>query len=599
MFSQVKLNSLVSDWIIIKYLPFSFFDDESTQNIFKYLQSEAVIPKRGQLKSLIFDRFKETQAIVLQILQSNNSKISFTLDGWTSINGRSYYGITGHFISNEWILHSLVVDFVESNGEHTGKAIAKLFFGVLEKYNLLDKLQGITLDNAAANTKFVTELSILLNNRFTGLSFNPLDLHFRCFAHIIHLAAQDFIKNLQIDDNGVNDDDDEVEEELEFVDSEAGEEMEGFEKTENTNFETANDKVIVKLRTIFKKIKYSEQLKKKLESCCSTLEIEMSAPIVDVSTRWNSTNDMIESGLKMQKALDLLCLTNPKLKIYALKKSDWELLTLVVKHLKNFKILSKILCGDKYITIPLVVVGFNIILDKLQSSIEKLHQNKNKTNIECQLYNALTSAYAKLMKHYQKTNWSYCAVLLLDPRHKLKSFKKTEWGKEMEVGAFNKFEEIYKEYYENRNLESVDNQENLRQNNDQNLFDDDDSSDTDSLIDINAFYGSAISSPWREEICRYVEAPCADAATDIAQWWKQHMDIYPTLSKMARDYFSIQATSVPAERLFSKAGLTIRKHRNRLNSESARVCMCLNSWLTCSLADCISNLLSENEKTSK
>lgn len=578
----------MADWVIKKYLPFRFFDDEDTQNVFKYLRSEATVPKRGQLKNLIFKRFEEVRDIVLQILQKNSSKISFTLDGWTSVNGKSFYGITGHFISEEWILHSLVIDFVESNGEHTGKAIADLFYKVLEKYKILDKLQGITVDNAAANTTFIAELSILLNNKLDGLNFDPLDLHFRCFAHVLHLAVQDFIRELQIDDDN-NEDDDDEEEQVESEDRVVEEE---FEENEEISSESITDKkVIVKLRTIFKKIKYSEQLRKKLEACCKTVEVEMTAPIVDVSTRWNSTHDMIEAGLRMQKALDLLCLTNSKLNDYALKKSEWELLTLVVKYLKNFKILSKILSGDKYITIPSVVVGFNMLLDKLKLGIDKLKIKKRKTRSECQLHDALVTSYEKLMKHYEKTNWIYCAILILDPRHKMKSFKKTEWGKEMEVGSFAKFEKIYKEFYGKQELEIVDNQQHLMD-----LDDDGDNSDAESIIDISSYYDSKKSSSWREEICRYLEAPCANAETDIAQWWRQHCEIYPKLSKMARDYLSIQATSVPSERLFSKAGLTIRKHRNRLSNESARVTMCLNSWLTCSLTEYISTLLIKNKK---
>lgn len=59
-------------------------------------------------------------------------------------------------------------------------------------------------------------------------------------------------------------------------------------------------------------------------------------------------------------------------------------------------------------------------------------------------------------------------------------------------------------------------------------------------------------------------------------WWKSNAAEFPVLNLMARDLLSIPATLVPEERLLFRGALTIRKHRNRLNNESARCLLCLN-----------------------
>jgi len=41
---------------------------------------------------------------VIVILAENESKIAFTIDGWTSIVNKSYYGITSHSLTKNGIL---------------------------------------------------------------------------------------------------------------------------------------------------------------------------------------------------------------------------------------------------------------------------------------------------------------------------------------------------------------------------------------------------------------------------------------------------------------------------------------------------------------
>ena len=83
------------EWVAKKYLTVNFFDDAITQEYFGYLNKNAQLSLRNALHSMIKRTSTEVKAIVMQKLQKHSSKISFALDGWTSITSTCFYGITG------------------------------------------------------------------------------------------------------------------------------------------------------------------------------------------------------------------------------------------------------------------------------------------------------------------------------------------------------------------------------------------------------------------------------------------------------------------------------------------------------------------------
>ena len=103
----------------------------------------------------VTNEFSKMEGNLKQILEENDSKFSFTIDGWTARNGKSFYGVTIHFIDKDWNYISLALDLIPSNGNHTGKDIADMFFNAIKRYKIENKVQGITLDNASANTVFI------------------------------------------------------------------------------------------------------------------------------------------------------------------------------------------------------------------------------------------------------------------------------------------------------------------------------------------------------------------------------------------------------------------------------------------------------------
>jgi len=51
---------------------------------------------------------------------------------------------------------------------------------------------------------------------------------------------------------------------------------------------------------------------------------------------------------------------------------------------------------------------------------------------------------------------------------------------------------------------------------------------------------------------------------DPFEWWRDHKALYPLLAMVARKWLAVPASSASSERVFSSAGLTLTKKRQRL-----------------------------------
>ena len=73
-----------------------------------------------------------------------------------------------------------------------------------------------------------------------------------------------------------------------------------------------------------------------------------------------------------------------------------------------------------------------------------------------------------------------------------------------------------------------------------------------------------------EEVDKYLtqKALANNASINVLEYWRRHCECYPLLASLARQILCVPATSVPAERVFSTAGLTITQKRCSLSTDN-------------------------------
>ena len=83
----------------------------------------------------------------------------------------------------------------------------------------------------------------------------------------------------------------------------------------------------------------------------------------------------------------------------------------------------------------------------------------------------------------------------------------------------------------------------------------------------------------REEVKEFWKEPTLHIDDHPLQWWERHESRFPTLARLAKCFLCVPATSVPAERIFSTAGLIVNQQRSCLKPENVDMLIFLNKNL--------------------
>lgn len=347
--------------------------------------------------------------------------------------------------------------------------------------------------------------------------------HFGCFAHTLNLIVQDALKIIQ--------------------------------------------KLHVKIKTIVTFFKKSHSSKQKLFTAQRNLGMETCRNVKqDVTvTRWNSTYYMLERFVALKDALQTsMALINTK-DMPVLSEEEWMVSEELCVVLKPFEQITVKMSGDQYVTSSQVIVfikGLNSICTKMLN--EKF--NPITIDVVTHLQKGLGTRFKNI--EYNKT---IALATLLDPRFKLSMFDNDD-AVEM---TKNNCIELMTKYWNEMNRQPAESSEQLLPVKDVSSEKFSIWEDLDNIIAAKKPTGDKTSAAI-VEIDRYLEDNYVDRHQDPLLWWKQNHMLYPLISKIVKSRFNMLATSVPCERIFSKAGNLMNDRRRKLNSTAVQMVLFLH-----------------------
>jgi hypothetical protein len=256
---------------------------------------------------------------------------------------------------------------------------------------------------------------------------------------------------------------------------------------------------------------------------------------------------------------------------FILSEREWEMIQKLADLLKIFATRTTYLCATRYPTLQAQLPFFTVLLRQLNRFKDEEHDHHVLFTVCSEALEILKNYWQKVDKHSAQS-----ISPILDPRCKMIAFSHLGWKDSWVARAKRHFDRVYQAHYYTPEM-ATQSQKNISP-----------VSDLESHHDLftDSFFGPACETPIRhtkvsqlEEITRYLAENTEDRAIDPIQWWKLHTYRFPNLARMARDYMSITATSVPFKQLFSRASDIITKERNRMLESSCNAVLLVKSWL--------------------
>ena len=269
------ISEAIGKYIAVDMRPLDSVNDRGFRHLISKLEPRYNLESRTYITSTLLPNMYNDLKVEVKEAVTSAVFVGLTTDAWTSRANKSFITVTAQLATKDWQLKEFVLTTREMIDSHTTDNLATDFENVLKEWGLIKSNITVTTDNAANISAAMSKCSIR---------------NIKCMAHTLNLATQ---KALQV---------------------------------------TAVSKVCAKIRKVVSFFRRSTVGGNVLRKSSEQLGLSASRPVIDVSTRWNSTLDMLERYLLLRPAI-AVALTTPDMRSMCdnLSEADVELTESLVK----------------------------------------------------------------------------------------------------------------------------------------------------------------------------------------------------------------------------------------------------------------------------
>ncbi|KAL6560489.1 hypothetical protein OROGR_004048 [Orobanche gracilis] len=340
--------------------------------------------------------------------------------------------------------------------------------------------------------------------------------------------------------------------------------------------------IVDRIRDGVKYVAGSEGRRSKFAEVSMSLGLKSKKLILDVSTRWNSTFNMLSCAIEFKDAFLVYARSEGGFTDYVPDKEDWERVEGVCSFLEVFCDVTKVVSGTEYST-------SNLFLSEIKRVKQVIDKNLIHPNMH--IREMARAMILKFDKYWGETNLIMSIGAVMDPRFKMKLptfcfptlYPVAGESEKNLTYLLNSLAELYQEYYQKDRKANIESNESGQVSSSNANFIIEHNEKPQGINEYESFIRETggIVEPTKSELEEYLSEKIVPSNSKfvVLTWWKGNASKFPILSKMACDVLSIPISTVASESTFSAGGRVIEPHRSCLKPETVEMLLCGADWV--------------------